>query len=146
MRALVQRVKSASVTVDGNITGEIGRGLLVFLGVRRDDTSEHAQRLAGKVIRLRIFPDEAGKMNRNVLEAGGGMLIVSQFTLYGDTSRGNRPSYVDAADPELAQNLYEQFVQICRSNLPVATGIFQAHMEVALINDGPVTVMCYAEA
>ena len=146
MRALIQRVTSASVTVNGNLESQIGRGLLVFVAIRHDDTPERAEKLATKVIRLRVFPDDAGKMNLSVAEVGGELLIVSQFTLYGDTSRGNRPSYVDAADPELAQNLYEQFVQICRSNLPVATGIFQAHMEVALINDGPVTVMCYAEA
>ena len=145
MRALVQRVNSASVTVGGQINGQIGRGLLVFLGVKHTDTHQHAMKLAQKVIHLRVFPDDAGKMNRDLCEIGGELLIVSQFTLYGDTSKGNRPSFVHAAGPELAQTLYEEFVKICRSNVPVATGVFQAHMEVALVNDGPVTLMCYTE-
>jgi D-tyrosyl-tRNA(Tyr) deacylase len=131
--------------VDSTIVGEIARGLVVFLGVGRRDTKLQAERLAAKIIRLRIFPDEQGKMNRSVLELQGKLLIVSQFTLYGDTAAGNRPSYSDAAGPELAQILYEHFVLICRSNLPVETGIFQARMQVQLINDGPVTLMCYAE-
>jgi D-aminoacyl-tRNA deacylase len=146
MRALVQRVASASVVVNGKIASQIGKGLLVFVGVRHDDTTERAEKLADKVTRLRIFPDEAGKMNLSVSDVGGELMIVSQFTLYGDTAKGNRPSYSDAANPEAAQYLYEHFVSHCRSKLPVATGIFQAHMEVHLVNDGPVTLMCYAES
>lgn len=118
----------------------------MFVGIRHDDTPQHAEKLANKVIRLRVFPDEAGKMNLSVSDIGGELLIVSQFTLYGDTARGNRPSYSDAAAPELAQTLYEHFVGVCGFNLRVATGIFQAHMEVHLVNDGPVTLMCYAES
>lgn len=147
MRALVQRVSEASVTVNGSITGQIGRGLLVFVGVRRDDTRSRAEQLAQKVISLRIFPDEAGKMNRSLFEVSGELLVVSQFTLYGDTIKGNRPSYSEAAQRELAEELYDYFVLQCRSKgAPVATGVFQAHMEVRLVNDGPVTLMCYSEA
>ncbi len=145
MRALIQRVSSASVTVDSSVIGRIAAGLVVFLGVGRHDTTLQAERLAAKVTRLRLFPDDQGKMNRSVLDVQGKLLIVSQFTLYGDTTAGNRPSYSDAAGPELAQILYEHFIGVCRSNLPVETGVFQAHMQVQLINDGPVTLMCYAE-
>lgn len=145
MRALVQRVSSASVTVDGRIVGEIQKGLLVFVGVAHGDTYAHADKLAQKVMHLRVFPDDEGKMNRDVSEVAGELLIVSQFTLYGDTSRGNRPSFIEAARPELAERLYEHFVKVCQSNVPAATGVFQAQMEVALVNDGPVTLMCYAE-
>ena len=147
MRALVQRVSEASVTVNGSVTGQIGRGLLVFVGVRRDDTRLRAEQLAQKVISLRIFPDQAGKMNRSLLEVSGELLVVSQFTLYGDTMKGNRPSYSEAAARELAEELYDYFIVQCRSKgVPVATGIFQAHMEVRLVNDGPVTLMCYSES
>jgi D-aminoacyl-tRNA deacylase len=145
MRALVQRVSSASVTVDGRIVGQIGTGLLVFVAVTHTDTDAHADKLARKVMHLRVFPDEGGKMNRDVSEVAGELLIVSQFTLYGDTSKGNRPSFIEAARPELAERLYEHFVKVCQSSVPVATGVFQSHMEVALVNDGPVTLMCYAE-
>lgn len=147
MRALVQRVSEASVTVNGSVTGQIGRGLLVFLGVRSDDTERRGEELANKVIRLRIFPDDEGKMNRSVSEVSGELLVVPQFTLYGDTRKGNRPSYSEAAPPEAARRLYEYFVRICReSGTRVETGLFQAHMLVSLVNDGPVTLMCYSES
>jgi D-tyrosyl-tRNA(Tyr) deacylase len=146
MRALVQRVSEAKVTVEGQVSGEIGRGLLIFLGVKHNDTEEHANQLASKVIQLRIFPDAEGKMNHSVLDTRGDLLIVSQFTLYGETRKGNRPSYSQAAPPELAEPLYNYFVKICRGKgLHVATGIFRAHMKVLLVNDGPVTLLCHAE-
>src|SRR5579884_46017 len=138
MRALVQRVSEASVTVNGVITGQIGRGLLVFLGVKFDDTHVHAEKLAQKVTNLRVFPDNDGKMNRNLIDLQGELLVVSQFTLYGDTRKGNRPSYTEAARPEVAEPMYEYFVRQCREHgLAVSTGVFQAHMEVKLTNDGP---------
>ena len=147
MRALLQRVTEASVSVEGSITGEIGRGLLVFLGIKHDDTRLQAEQLAQKVVQLRIFPDSEGTMNLNVTEISGELLIVSQFTLYGDTRKGNRPSYSEAARPDLAAELYDYFVKICfEKGVRVATGVFQAHMQVRLVNDGPVTVMCYSEA
>lgn len=147
MRALVQRVSEAKVTVNGSAHGQIGRGLLVLVGVRNGDTQRQAEALAQKVMQLRIFPDAEGKMNLSLLESRGELLIVSQFTLYADTTRGNRPSYSEAAPAEVAQPLYECFVNNCRASGPVvATGVFQAHMEVQLTNDGPVTVMCYSEA
>ncbi|HLH04705.1 MAG TPA: D-aminoacyl-tRNA deacylase [Bryobacteraceae bacterium] len=145
MRALVQRVSSASVTVDGAVAGQIGPGLCIFLGIKDDDTPAEASKLAEKVAQLRIFPDEQGKMNRSLLDVGGGALVISQFTLYGDTRGGNRPSYSKAARPEHARQLYELFIARCRKLCPqVETGVFQAHMEVNLTNDGPVTLMCYA--
>ncbi len=147
MRALVQRVSQASVTVEGKIVGEIGRGLLVLLGVRSGDTGTQSELLSQKVVQLRIFPDIEGKMNRSLLEVGGELLVVSQFTLYGDTTRGNRPSYSEAAPAEIAKPLYESFVDNCRrKGALVSTGMFQAHMQVGLTNDGPVTLMCYAES
>lgn len=146
MRALVQRVTEASVSVNASITGQIGHGLLVLLGVRSDDTRAQAEFLARKVINLRIFPDISGKMNRSLADISGELLVVPQFTLYAETSKGNRPSYSQAAPPDLAQPLYEYFVTLCRGmNIRVSTGVFQAHMEVHLINDGPVTLMCSAE-
>ena len=142
MRACVQRVKQAKVTVAGEVTGQIGAGLLVLLGVATTDTDVEAKWLAEKVAGLRIFEDEAGKMNLALAEAGGAMLVVSQFTLLGDCRRGRRPSFVDAAPPELAERLYEAFVDAVRSlGIAVATGRFRQHMEVALINDGPVTLI-----
>jgi D-tyrosyl-tRNA(Tyr) deacylase len=145
MRALVQRVSHAAVRVDGQVTGEIDLGLCVFVGVKDDDGPIEASKLAEKVVHLRIFPDENGKMNRSVLEVGGGLLVVSQFTLYGDTRSGNRPSYIRAAKAELARDLYEAFIRRARQLCgKVETGVFQAHMEVELVNDGPVTLMCYA--
>ena len=146
MRALVQRVSQASVSVDGKVTGQIGRGLLVFLGIKTGDSQAEAELLSQKVLKLRIFPDERAKMSRSLDEVGGEMLIVSQFTLYADTTRGNRPSFLEAALAEDARPLYEYFVDNCRANgALVCTGVFQAHMEVQLTNDGPVTLMCYAE-
>jgi D-aminoacyl-tRNA deacylase len=147
MRALVQRVSEASVAVQGLVTGHIGGGLLVLLGIRSDDTPARGELLARKVVQLRIFPDEQGKMNRSLLDVSGEMLVVPQFTLYGETDKGNRPSYSRAARPEMAEPLYDYFLKVCRDRgVSVSTGIFQAHMQVRLINDGPVTLMCYSES
>ena len=142
MRALVQRVAEAAVKVDGAIAGNISSGLCIFLGIGQNDTSEDVNKLTSKIVRLRIFADEQGKMNRSLSDTRGDLLIVSQFTLYGDTRRGNRPSYSRAADPAKAKYLYDLFIEVCRK-LPnhVATGVFQAHMEVSLVNDGPVTLI-----
>ncbi len=146
MRVVLQRVKEAHVTVGDRTTGAISGGLLVLLGVAKDDTSADAEYLADKVVGLRIFADDAGKMNRSVLEAGGSLLIVSQFTLYADCRRGRRPGFDQAAPPDTARALYEQFVEACRKrNVPVETGIFQASMSVHLVNDGPVTVICESD-
>jgi len=146
VRALVQRVCAARVLVDGGVVGEIGPGLLVFLGVTHGDNEEGARYLAGKVAGLRVFEDEDGKMNRGVTDVGGAVLAVSQFTLYGDCRKGRRPSFDAAARPETALALYERFVQELRIlGLRVATGIFQAHMQVELTNDGPVTLLLERE-
>jgi D-tyrosyl-tRNA(Tyr) deacylase len=140
MRVVLQRVKSARVEVAGETVGSIGVGLLIFLGVTQTDQPGDAEYLAEKVVKLRIFPDEAGRMNRSLLEAGGALLVVSQFTLYGDCSKGRRPSFDHAAPPEQARALYERFIQHLKSsNIAVETGVFQADMEIHLINDGPVT-------
>src|ERR1035438_7599130 len=142
MRLVIQRVREARVTVNDGTTGSIRTGLLVFLGVARTDTVEDADYLTGKLLGLRIFPDEDGKMNRNVQEAGGSLLIVSQFTLYGDCRRGRRPSFDQAAPPEQAQDLYNYFVESAKRGLvPVETGVFQATMQVHIGNDGPVTIL-----
>jgi len=142
MRAVVQRVSRAKVTVSGGVTGEIGQGLLVLLGVGQGDSEADADYLAGKIIGLRVFEDDAGKMNRAVGEVGGGMLVVSQFTLYGDVRRGRRPSFDDAARPEKARALYEYFVaRIRAAGLRCETGRFQEMMAVELVNDGPVTIL-----
>lgn len=142
MRALVQRVKKSSVTVEGRTVGAIGPGLTVLLGVREGDTEEDARWLASKVANLRIFPDDEGKLNRSVLEMGGQALVVSQFTLYADCRKGRRPSFVEAARPEVADPLVEKFVELLRAEgLHVETGIFQAEMLVEIHNDGPVTVL-----
>ncbi len=142
MRAVVQRVKQARVTVSGRIVGEIGIGLLVFLGVMKGDAEADARDLAEKISSLRIFEDDQGKMNRGLAEVGGGMLIVSQFTLGGDCRKGRRPSFDAAADPATARSLYEHFVEhVRRLGVPAATGEFQALMEVHLVNDGPVTLL-----
>jgi D-aminoacyl-tRNA deacylase len=146
MRAVVQRVSEASVLVDGSVAGQIARGLLIFLGIRHNDTEAKAEQLATKIGQLRIFPDLEGKMNLTLWDISGEMLIVSQFTLYGDTRKGNRPSYTEAAKPERALQLYQYFTESCRSRgFPVATGVFQAHMEVRLVNDGPVTILYDSE-
>ena len=142
MRAVVQRVSSASVRVDGAVVGAIDRGLLVLLGVARTDTAADAPALAGRIAGLRIFGDDAGRMNLAVGDVGGGVLVVSQFTLLGDCRGGRRPSYVDAAPPEVANALYEAVVGALRAaGLPVGTGVFRAHMAVELVNDGPVTLL-----
>jgi D-tyrosyl-tRNA(Tyr) deacylase len=142
MRAVVQRVTRASVTVDGKTVGEIGNGLVVLLGIARDDTKLDAAYLAEKISSLRIFDDEAGKMNVSVKDIDGGLLIVSQFTLYGDVRRGLRPSWIDAAPPEVAEPLYDFFVRQTRTSLNnVATGSFRAMMTLELVNDGPVTIL-----
>ena len=142
MRTVVQRVREARVELDGRVTGQIGVGLLVLVGVAKTDTRRDADYMADKVTGLRVFPDEAGKMNRNVKESGGSLLIVPQFTLYGDVRRGRRPSFDGAAGPEQARLLYEYFVEALRARgVPVETGTFQALMSVHLINDGPVTTI-----
>jgi D-tyrosyl-tRNA(Tyr) deacylase len=142
VRAVVQRVAEASCRVGAQIVGAIGPGLVVLLGVGQGDAEADAEYLADKVLNLRIFPDEAGQMNHSVLDVGGGLLVVSQFTLLGDARRGRRPSYVEAAPPEEANRLYEHFAGRLRpSGLPVATGVFRATMEVALVNQGPVTIL-----
>jgi len=142
MKLVIQRVKEARVMVDGATTGAIGAGLLVFIGIGRSDTPEDADYLLEKLLGLRIFSDQMGKMNRNIAEAGGSLLVVSQFTLYGDCRRGRRPSFDGAAPPEQAVALYGYFVeQARRGPVPVQTGVFQAAMEVHLVNDGPVTIL-----
>src|SRR3954464_8344534 len=141
MRACLQRVSEAHVTVDGTETGRIGRGLVVLLGIGPNDGDAEVRWLAEKIVGLRVFEDEAGKMNRSLAEVGGGMLVVSQFTLYGDCRRGRRPSFTGAAPPELAERLYDAFVAaVGRAGGHVATGRFREHMLVSLVNDGPVTL------
>jgi len=142
VRAVVQRVSEASVRVDGEVKGAIGTGLVVLLGVQVADGEADATALADKVLNLRVFPDEAGQMNRSVLDVRGGVLVVSQFTLLGDARRGRRPSYVEAARPEEADRLYSRFVDALRpSGLAVATGVFRAMMDISLVNQGPVTIL-----
>ena len=142
MRAVVQRVSEAAVRVDGGVVGSIGPGLLVLLGVGRGDAEADADELAEKIAHLRVFPDEDGRMNRSVLEAGGAVLVVPQFTLYGDCRRGRRPSYVEAAPPEEADPLFRRFLEaVRRSGLTVAQGVFRAAMDVSLVNRGPVTLL-----
>jgi len=144
---VVQRVSEASVEVAGQVVGRIGPGLLILLGVRGTDTLEEVRFVAGKCSDLRIFEDDAGKMNRSVREIGGGVLVVSQFTLYGDCRKGRRPSFIEAAPPALAEPLYEAFVAcIGETGLPTARGVFGAEMKVRLLNDGPVTVIVEKEA
>ncbi|HCA81387.1 MAG TPA: D-tyrosyl-tRNA(Tyr) deacylase [Bacteroidetes bacterium] len=149
MRALIQRVKRSSVTIDGKLHSAIGPGLLILLGVKVTDGEPDADYLADRCAALRIFDDSEGKMNLSIRDTGGSVLVVSQFTLYGDTRRGNRPSYSDAAGPELAENLYERFVKrlsIALGQEKIATGVFRAMMDVELVNDGPVTVTVESKA
>jgi len=147
MRAVVQRVSEASVEVAGQIVGQIGPGLLILLGVRNADTLSEVQCVAAKCADLRIFEDDAGKMNRSVREVGGEVLVVSQFTLYGDCRKGRRPSFIEAAPPAVAEPLYEAFVQcVAAAGLRTAKGVFGAEMKVRLLNDGPVTVIVEKDA
>jgi len=142
MRAVVQRVSEASVTVEGQVIGQIGCGFLVLLGVTHGDTEQEARYLARKIAHLRVFEDEAGKMNLALADVGGGVLVVSQFTLYGDARKGRRPSFTAAAPPEVAEPLVARFADFLREEgVPVAEGRFQAHMQVRLCNDGPVTLI-----
>ncbi len=142
MKVVLQRVKEARVDVNDLTTGAIHLGMLVLLGVSRDDTQADADYLRDKILGLRIFPDAEGRMNRNIVDAGGALLVVSQFTLYGDCRRGRRPSFDRAAPPDQAQALYNYFVEVLKSGpVPVQTGLFQAHMDVYLVNDGPVTIL-----
>lgn len=142
MRALIQRVREARVSVDESTIGSIRKGLLAFVGISRVDTTRDADYVLGKLLALRIFRDDDGKMNRDVKEAGGSLLIVSQFTLYGDCRKGRRPSFDNAAPPQQALALYNYFVESAkRGPVPVETGVFQADMQVHLINDGPVTIL-----
>jgi D-tyrosyl-tRNA(Tyr) deacylase len=146
LRLLIQRVTSAQVSVDNQVVGSIGLGLVVFVGVREGDTEADAVKLATKLVNLRLFSDGEGKMNLSVRDIGGQLLVVSQFTLYAETSKGNRPSYSLAAKPEMAKELYESFVALCRATgIQVETGIFRAHMVVNIVNDGPVTISCQSE-
>jgi D-tyrosyl-tRNA(Tyr) deacylase len=142
MRAVIQRVSKASVSIDGETVGQIGRGVVVLVGVTHGDTQEQAEWLARKVAGLRIFEDSAGKMNAGLLDVDGAALVVSQFTLYADARKGRRPSFTDAALPEVAEPLVEHFAQALRDEgVPVETGVFQAHMLVEIHNDGPVTIL-----
>ena len=142
MRAVVQRVSRASVTVEGRVTGEIASGLMILLGVGREDTSAIAASMAEKVANLRIFEDDQGKMNRSLLDVKGAALVVSQFTLYGDARGQRRPSFISAAPPEMAKALYEEFTRAMQAlGVSVATGIFQTMMSVELVNEGPVTIL-----
>ena len=142
MRAVIQRVSSASVKVGSDTTGAIGSGLLVFLGIHRDDGDQEIQWMAEKVSNLRIFEDDEGKMNRSLIDTRGAMLVVSQFTLYGDCRKGRRPGYSAAAPPEHANALYQRFItHVAESGIETASGKFQAHMDVSLVNDGPVTLL-----
>ncbi len=142
MRAVIQKVSRAKVSVDGETTGEIGTGILILLGVSREDSEKDAEYLLEKTLNLRIFEDEAGKMNLSLLDVKGGLLVVSQFTLYGDARKGRRPSFIKAAEPDEANRLYEYFVGEARRQISkVATGRFQAMMDVELVNSGPVTIL-----
>lgn len=146
MRAVVQRVSRADVTVAGNVTGQIQHGFVVLLGVGESDTQNDADYVAEKIANLRVFEDADGKMNRSLLDVGGSVLLISQFTLYGDTRHGRRPSFSRAARPEVANTLYERVKSVLLGmRIPVQTGVFQAHMDVSLVNDGPVTLLIDSE-
>lgn len=142
MRFLIQRVSRAKVTVNGEITGQIERGIAVLIGIGQGDTETTAEAMIAKLVNLRIFPDEAGKMNLSILQAGGGLLLISQFTLYGDCRKARRPSFERAAPPDRARELYDFTVAAARATgLPVGTGVFREHMDVELVNDGPITIL-----
>lgn len=142
MKLVIQRVKNASVTVDGKITGKIGNGFLTLIGVGEGDTIETADKYINKMLKLRIFPDENGKTNRSIQDVGGQLLLVSQFTLYADCKKGNRPSFTNAGNPQTAEGLYHYMIERCKEKIPIVeTGIFGAEMEVALVNDGPFTIV-----
>lgn len=143
MRIVIQRVKSASVSIDGMVTSSIGKGMMIFVGIEESDTKDDIAWLCKKVVNLRIFPDEIGVMNKSILDDGGDILVVSQFTLYASTKKGNRPSYIKAARPEISVPLYETFCEELSAALmkPIGTGVFGADMAVELINDGPVTII-----
>jgi D-aminoacyl-tRNA deacylase len=146
VRAVVQRVTSARIIVDGKIVGEIAAGLMVLLAVGRDDTAVAANSMAERIVNLRVFSDSEGKMNRSLLDTGGSLLAASQFTLYGDARGGRRPSFIQAAPPELGRRLYEEFVRaVAQHGVHVETGVFQTHMSVELVNDGPVTILLDSE-
>lgn len=146
MRAVVQRVARARIIVDGKVVGEIAAGLMVLLAVGRDDTAVAANSMAERIVNLRVFSDAEGKMNRSLLDTGGSLLAASQFTLYGDARGGRRPSFIQAAPPELGKQLYEEFVRaVARHGVHVETGVFQTHMSVELVNDGPVTILLDSE-
>ncbi|MFO7631842.1 MAG: D-aminoacyl-tRNA deacylase [Caldilinea sp.] len=141
MRAVIQRVSSAQVMVDGQVVGQIERGFLVLVGITHNDGEMEARTLARKIVGLRVFEDDGGKMNLSLSDIGGSILAVSQFTLYGDVRKGRRPSFIDAARPEQAEPLYQRFCQLLAAEgVAVAQGVFQAHMEIGLVNDGPVTI------
>ncbi len=148
MRAVIQRTRKASVTIEGKTAGQILLGLLILLGIEHDDTHEDAAWLAGKIVQMRIFTDLAGKMNHCIQDVGGDILVVSQFTLHGSTKKGNRPSFIRAARPEVAIPLYEAFITAVEGHLgrPVQRGVFGADMQVALVNDGPVTILMDSRA
>lgn len=142
MRALIQRVKKGKVAIDGKTVGEIGKGMVILLGVKKEDTDKEVDFLAEKVANLRIMADKEGKMNLSIKDVGGEILVVSQFTLYGDASGGRRPSFIKAANPDLAKSLYERFIEKLKDyGIKVATGSFGEYMEVEIINDGPVTIL-----
>ena len=142
MKLVIQRVKHASVTVDGNVTGKIGKGFLVLIGIANSDTKEIADQYLKKLLNLRIFEDENGKTNLSLKDVNGELLLVSQFTLYADCRKGNRPSFVNAGAPDMAEALYEYMIESCKKEIPVVeTGIFGADMQVELLNDGPFTIM-----
>lgn len=146
MRTVVQRVSKAQVSIEGDVKGVIGKGLVILLGIRREDTTKELQWLVDKVVHLRIFEDESGKMNKSLTDIGGEMLIISQFTLYGDCRKGRRPGFSTAAPPAIAEPLYQLFIEEVKAKgITVATGTFQAEMQVELINDGPVTLLLDSE-